>query len=116
MVFLPLVLGGCQGMGLRPAGGSITQSDRLMAHYADLSGGRFAVIADFEQEQHLELFRSASPGGEPLHQVSQTAGVNATGGRCLRAEFARPEDELIADGQAARNWSLPRDWREYDLL
>ncbi|MFH0983250.1 MAG: hypothetical protein V2A79_17160 [Planctomycetota bacterium] len=95
---------------------TLTQADRLKAYYSDLETGRFTVIADFEQTRQMELFRSVSRGGTALHRLSLSSGVPATGGRCLHAAFGQPEDELIADGSEARQWHLPRDWREYDLL
>ncbi|MCK4659334.1 MAG: hypothetical protein KAV82_07415 [Phycisphaerae bacterium] len=110
------ILPGCHRGTHRAAGGAATQADRLMAYYADLQTGRFAVIADFEQTMHMELFRSISTGRTALHRLSLTSGVDATGGRCLRAVFGRPDDKLIADNRAARSWHLPRDWRDYDLL
>ena len=94
----------------------VTQADRLKAYYSDLQTGRFTVIADFEQTRHMELFRSVSAGGTALYRLSLASGIPATGGRCLRAEFGQPEDELIADGSEAQQWNLPRDWREYCLL
>jgi len=112
---LPAVLAGCRGVGIRQAS-PVTHSDRLMGSYADLQSGRFVVIADFEQTSHMELFRSVSSGGAALHRLSLTSGIPSTGGRCLHATFGRPDDELIADATNARQWNLPRDWREYDLL
>ena len=109
-------LAGCRALKSGPGADAVTQSDRLMATYPDLQTGRFTVIADFEQTRHMELFRSVSTAGTALHRLSLTSGVPATGGRCLRAAFGRPDDELIADGSEAQHWNLPRDWRDYDLL
>ena len=57
--YLAISVGGCQsahqGHG-RPA----TQTDRLMQAYDDLRGGRFVVIADFENPLHMELFQLVS--------------------------------------------------------
>lgn len=116
LVGLLIALSGCQGISRVGGPGNLTQSDRLMAYYGDLHTGRFAVIADFEHTKHMELFRSVSASGTSLHRLSLTSGIAATGSRCLRAEFAEPEDELTADGSVAGNWNLPRDWRDYDLL
>ena len=109
-------LAGCRALRSGPGSDALTQSDRLMACYPDLQTGRFTVIANFEQTRHMELFRSVSTKGTALHRLSLTSGVPASGGRCLRVAFSQPDDELTADGSETRRWSLPRDWREYDLL
>ena len=87
-----------------------------MRYYADLHTGRFTVIADFETTRQMELFHAVAEDPTALARLSLTGGVAATGERCLRARFVKTTDELIADGGEGTQWSLPRDWRDYDLL
>src|SRR5262245_38803462 len=41
----------------RHAVDSPTQADRLIRVYPELNSGRFAVIADFEDARHIDLFQ-----------------------------------------------------------
>ncbi len=106
---------GCSG-SLRSDPQFSTQSDRLMAYYPDLQTGRFAVVADFEQPRHMELFQLAGESATAELGLLIEGGVTATGGRCLHAVFGDAGDTLLADSSTARNWFLKRDWRDYNLL
>ncbi|MEK6675527.1 MAG: hypothetical protein AABZ47_07725 [Planctomycetota bacterium] len=87
-----------------------------MAHYPDLQSGRFAVLADFEDPLHGEIFE--------LERVSASADMDfeskecfqATGSRCLRFVGASPGDALLVSNANSKQWYLKRDWRAYDLL
>ncbi len=107
--------GGCSGL-FRSAPQFSTQSDRLMAYYPDLETGRFAVIADFEQPRHMELFQMAGESAVGELGLLNKGGVKDTGGQCLRAVFGDRGDTLLVDSSSAKNWFLKRDWRDYNLL
>jgi len=112
-----LVLGvvGCQN----PNNGSVsvpTQSDRLIRFYSELSSGRFAVLADFEDPVHRELFHIESASGRAQFAWDQKRGRPETGGRCLRLVADGPGDVLVMNNDHADRWYLKRDWRAYDLL
>ena len=109
------VASGCQQPLMRPPERT-PRSDRLRAHYADLDSGRFAVIADFEQPSHMELFRAISPSRKAEIRLSAVAGVAQTGPHCLQFTLAGPDDALVASNEQVTEWFMKRDWREYDLL
>jgi hypothetical protein len=109
------LVGGCNN-ALRTGSATPTQSDRLMAAYPNLAGGRFWVIADFEQSKHAELFHVASHSGDAWCLPSFSGGVPQTGPRSLRVALADPLDALIIDNEHAQEWSLKRDWRQFWLL
>ncbi len=93
-----------------------TQTDRLMAAYGDLKGGRFAIIADFEDPKQMELVQLTSVSHRASSTRDERAGRRETGAACLRFAAASPDDAVVIGNQYARNWLLKRDWREYDLL
>ena len=115
MLAVALHTSGCSGL-LRSEPQFSTQSDRLMAYYPDLRTGRFAVIADFEQPRHLELFRLDGDSAVAELGLLIQGGVKDTGGQCLRAVFGDGGDTLLTDSSTAKNWFLKRDWRDYNLL
>ncbi len=108
-------VGGCQsvhqGRG-RPA----TQTDRLMQAYDDLRGGRFVVIADFENPLHMELFQLVSVSDKARCVLDKRGGRPQTGKACLRFDTGSPDDTVVITNAASANWYLKRDWRPYDLL
>lgn len=93
-----------------------TRSDRLRARYDDLASGRFAVVADFQDDTQFELFQVRSPGESASDMSVSEAGIPQTGGRCLAMLFAARDAELVANNEHARAWLLKRDWRDYTLL
>ncbi len=94
-----------------------TQSDLLRAAYPDLASGRFAVVADFEDASHRQLFHLAGPTSpQDVLTLSTTAGREQTGAGALLVRFAAPDTQLVANNDAARAWLLKRDWRAYNLL
>lgn len=115
-VFLCLLamfsVGGCAQLAQRSGGESLTQSDLLQRHYEDLSGGRFAILADFESSAHAEIFR-VEDGGLVL---DPEGGIAATGKTCLSVYLPDEKSQLIADNSAAKTWLVKRDWRMYDLF
>lgn len=96
--------------------GPQTRTDLLRRHYPDLESGRFAVVADFEEQTQLELFHlgGVAAGGGDIERSAD--GVEATGGHCLTVQFRSADSELVADNSNARAWVLKRDWRPYTLL
>jgi hypothetical protein len=108
------MLVGCDQFGrTRPA--AVPLAERLKAQYPDLSEGRFATIADFEQPEQMEIVHT-SGSHESTASLGLTGGVAATGGRCLRARLASPQDAIVFSNSGSEQWVLKRDWREYDLL
>lgn len=106
---------GCTSLRARgPDQGS--RAERLQACYSDLESGRFAVIADFEQVPHMELFRLIAPSHRAEAYLSLDTGLPASGQRCLRFTLAGPNDVLVASNDRVTSWFLKRDWRDYDLL
>ena len=119
----PLVLVGLAGWALGSAGclggrrmEPPTQSDRLMQAYPDLRSGRFAVIADFERPEQMELFRliGVSPGAR--FRLDPKRGQEETGRTCLAFHTESPDDTLVINNERARAWYLKRDWQGFDLL
>ncbi|MBN1510661.1 MAG: hypothetical protein JXB13_01480 [Phycisphaerae bacterium] len=91
-------------------------ADRLRSSYPDLSSGRFAVIADFEQASHAELFRLGTPSRQGSLRVDPDRGWEPTGRSALKIVFGGADDVLVANNANVTQWYLKRDWREYDLL
>jgi hypothetical protein len=87
-----------------------------MRSYRELHDGRFAVLADFEDPVHMELFHIESASGRAQFARDQRRGRAETGGRCLRLVADGPGDTLVMNNDHARGWYLKRDWRPYDLL
>ncbi len=92
------------------------RADRLKRHYSDLASGRFAVIADFEDRRHLELFHIEPAGGtDPIRWIAGS-GVAETGARCILFTLPGPDCTLVADNTHVAQWFMKTDWREFDLL
>lgn len=107
-------LAGCRSSGPVPA--APTQIDRLIAVHPELSGGRFSVIADFEDPRHAQLlsWSGVSPGAR--FTVDSTAGRRETGGTAVRLSASSPRDTLTISNDHATDWYMRRDWRGFDLL
>jgi hypothetical protein len=114
-----IAMAGCRTAPQRAA--AMSPIDRLMSRYPEMRSGRFSVIADFEDENQLELFH--------VHDASGSAGIEhgpragrrrseplTNGGNALRFQSASPDDALIVNNDQANNWFLKRDWRDFDLL
>ncbi len=106
---------GCRGPGSRHHTGP-TQLDRLMAAYPDLSSGRFAVIADFEDPKHMEIFKLISVSPKARCVLGGRRGRAETGRGCIDFTTGSPDDAIVINNDRAANWYLKRDWRDYDLL
>ena len=77
LVFTTVGIDGCRN-GPRKRPGP-TQSDRLMQAYPELHGGRFAVVADFEDPSHMELIQFISTSPEAECELSRKGGRPDTG-------------------------------------
>ncbi len=93
-----------------------TQTDRLIRTYSELSSGRFAVIADFENDSHMELVQLSSVSPQARCILDARRGRSETGRRCLAFTAGSTHDSAVLNSDRAENWFLKRDWRDYDLL
>jgi hypothetical protein len=107
--------GGCQKPAARPAltGARV---DLMMAAYPDLRNGRFAVIADFERPEHMELFRLTATSPAARFAYDQQRGRRKTGTGCLLFTRGTDDDTLIISDANANNWHLKRNWQPFDML
>ncbi len=106
---------GCQSSGSRQSTAP-TQLDRLMQAYPDLQGGRFLVIADFEDPRHMELFKLIGVSGQGKCASGRKTGGAATGAGCMLFTAGSPDDVVVINNTSATHWYLTRNWRPYDLL
>lgn len=88
----------------------------MIQAYPDITSGRFLIIADFENPNHLELFQLASESSGASRLLDRKKGRPLTGTSCLLFKTAAPGDTLIISNATATQWFLKRDWRPYDLL
>lgn len=93
-----------------------TQADRLMRVYPELRGGRFAVIADFEDAKQIDLFRLEEGSESGKLALDPKGGRAETGRACLSMTTASSEETLVVGNTDEARWYLKRDWRAYDLL
>ncbi|MEP0846253.1 MAG: hypothetical protein HRF50_05455 [Phycisphaerae bacterium] len=117
---------GCAGslFGRRPATSADPAMEsaraRLRRVYADLSSGRFRVIADFSTVEQARGFRVPSAGGVAAEReqpsVSLLHGRDETGAGALRATLGRSDTLELASGDERGLGSLPADWQPYALL
>ncbi len=107
--------GGCQKPTTRPAltGARV---DLMMAAYPDLRNGRFAVIADFERPEHMELFRLTATSPAARFAYDQQRGRRDTGTGCLLFTRGTDDDTLAISDAGANNWHLKRNWQPFDML
>ncbi len=102
---------------IRPARDPVAiQTNRLIARYPALAGGRYAVIADFEDVRHATLFDVENLSGRASWAIDAGGGIRQTGRDALRVTLAGPTDALRAGAADSEAWFLKRDWRDYDLL
>ncbi|UCE59558.1 MAG: hypothetical protein JSU63_19210 [Phycisphaerales bacterium] len=109
------VIAGCRTLVERRGSESV-QFDRLMAAYPELQGGRFAVIADFEDPKHMEIFSLISVSGKAKCVLGGRRGRRQTGPSCARFTAGSEHDTVVINNDTATNWYLKRDWRDFDLL
>lgn len=93
-----------------------TQLDRLMETYPELRGGRFLVIADFEDPRQMELFQLIGVSDAAGALLSRKREQAKTGPGCLLFSTASPDDTIVINNERAKHWYLKRNWRPYDLL
>lgn len=107
--------GGCKLLRNR-SDSAPTQTDRLMRTYPELASGRFAVIADFENPAHMELFQLIGVSEDARCKLSPKHGRKATGKNGLMFRAASPDDTIVVNNRHATAWYLKRNWTDYDLL
>ena len=93
-----------------------TRSDRLMQAYPDLRSGRFAVVADFENPAHMELFQLIKVSPQAEFILNTKRGRPETGRSCLQLTTGSPDDIVVLNNEHAAQWYLKRDWRPYNML
>ncbi len=108
-------LGGCAAAGRQHSGGP-TQADRLIPIYPELKSGRFLVLADFEQPEHMDLFRIISVSDAAKCVLDPRGGRPETGKNCLAFTSGSVGDTVVVANAEEAKWYLKRDWRAYDLL
>lgn len=109
-----LIATGCRTGGR--GGGAGTRVDKLMEAYPELQGGRFAVIADFEDSKHMEIVQFIGVSEKAQCTLDRKRGRRDTGRGCLKLRTASPHDTVVVNNEYADQWFLKRDWRPYDLL
>ncbi len=112
MTLLGLI--GCQTAS--PGRSAPTQSDRLMNAYPELRGGRFALIADFEDQKQMQVVQVISVSDDAYCGLSSRGGRSATGAGSLMFTAGSNDDTVIIANKGGQSWYLKRDWRAYDLL
>lgn len=114
VLFLGAFVGGCQ----TPAGNLAgpTQVDRLMAAYPELQRGRLLILADFEDPRHMDIIELMDLSGHAQCVLDRTHGRPATGAGCIAIHAAASVDTVVISNRPRAEWSLKRDWRDYDLL
>lgn len=110
-----LAVAGCQTAAPRGPDAP-THTDRLMRAYPELRGGRFAVLADFENPAHMELVEPDSASPKSRTALDPKRGRAETGGAALAFNPVTPDDAVVLNNGHAANWYLKRDWSAYDLL
>jgi hypothetical protein len=119
LCLFPVVLvAGCETLGKarNDQEAAFTQSDRLMTTYPELKSGRFAIIADFEDPAHMELFEVIDVSDRAYCRLDERNGRPETGGHALRFRAGSSADTVVVRSDHATNWYMKRDWRPYDLL
>jgi hypothetical protein len=114
LLILCAAASGCQQLGWTKPSPLGPVADRLRAAYPDLQGGKFIIIADFEQPEQQYLFRTEP--GPPPPRVSTRRSRPETGAGALHFVLPSTKDRLIADNTQALGWHLPSDWRGYWVL
>lgn len=108
-------LGGCGGAKNHPPSGP-TRADTLMQVYPELQTGRFVVITDFEDPNHMDLVRLISVSEQAKCVLDRKGGRAETGVACMQLTAGSPDDTVVLANTSEAKWYLKRDWRAYDLL
>jgi len=93
-----------------------TRAERLRDAYPALREGPFALIADFEDPSHMELFHASAETPVGAVRLNGQHGRPETGAACLDFTATASSDAVVADNQKAEKWYLKRDWRDFHLL
>jgi len=109
-------MGACAVPAKSPTSSSTTQVDQLKLAYHELEGGRFAIIADFEEPSQMEMFQLVSTNKDSKLLLDKKHGRAETGATCLATTLADPNDEIVVSNINSHHWYLKRDWRPYNLL
>jgi len=105
---------GCTLRPAEPEGFSLPPvPDRIRTYYSDLRTGRFAIIADFEEPEQVQIFRVEGSGNV---QLTVSRSRLATGAGALRVMINDPTAALLVDDTDATDWALPRNWQGYELF
>ncbi len=107
--------GECGGAKNLPPSGP-TRADTLMQVYPELQTGRFVVIADFEDPNHMDLVRLIGVSEQAKLVLDRKGGRAETGTACLQLTAGSPVDTVVLANTSEAKWYLKRDWRAYDLL
>lgn len=112
MLVLTTVVG-CQSSGRAT---NATRLDRLMQAYPELNTGKFAIVADFEDESHMELvtLRATTPAAKFAYD--QSHGRRQTGPACVKVSATSAADTVIISNRTSSTWYLRGDWRAYDTM
>ncbi len=93
-----------------------THVDRLMQTYEELQSGRFAILADFEDPNHIQLAKVISVSPSASCRINAPKDAKQPGSSALAFSFGSPDDTLTLSNEQATDWYLKRDWRGFDLL
>ncbi|MBI1827473.1 MAG: hypothetical protein HY287_05365 [Planctomycetes bacterium] len=107
--------GGCVSPANSPAS-STTRIDQLKRFYRDLEGGRFVVLADFEDPKQMEIFQLANPNLNSKLSLDMKHGRTETGPGCMAFTPSTSDDAIVVSNANSQQWYLKRDWRPYNLL
>ncbi len=94
---------------------STPADDRFRRAYADLSSGRFTVIADFNSADQLARV-AVEPAADPADPPGITGerSRSETGSAALRVKLT--PGATVGFRSDAAGSTLPRDWRPYSIL
>ena len=107
--------GACRSAKSRPPSGP-TRADTLMQVYPELQTGRFVVIADFEDPNHMDLVRLIGVSEQAKCVLDRKGGRAETGAACMQLTAGSPGDTVVLANTSEAKWYLKRDWRAYELL
>lgn len=92
---------------------------RFQRAYADLAGGRFIILADFNTADQASLCKVVAADGaaRPAPEISITIARNETGPGGLTAKLAEPRDRVLFDlDDSPDHPTLVHDWSPYSLF
>lgn len=113
LAWFTALLAGCPPKQ-QSSGAPATQMDRLQEVYEPLKGGRFIVLADFEDSAQADLF---STDDESSFVLQQRKDRRASGGHVLMADLEAGDSTItMANTLGTEAYRIPRDWRAFDLL